>query len=386
MSAVLTRHAAAVLARSPSAFLADLDTAEAAGDFRTRQQAQITNIAQVPLQSWRYSLSAPVTEPAAGTAAAKRLGAPALIVRVSLAYALKVVDAQPSVHDLWWTFTQRHGQVYLAGDSDLAELGGASWRGPWDYGPLVVVRGASSLVLGHPQAASQLAPLAAIVDAAVPVVSAVWGQGWSRQVAVLVPASDAELSALAGAGSALTDVSAVTVSDAPDPVNGTRSGQRLVLNPSALSTLTAAGLRVVVQHELTHIASASATGQASPRWLVEGLAEYVANLGNPQPVSVAASELREEVAGGTLPAALPGDAEFAPGAARLPQVYEEAWLACRLIAARAGQDGLVKVYRLVGASPDVGASALSAALRTVLHLTPAAFTAQWRSYLVGTLG
>jgi len=383
---VLTRHAAAVLARSPSAFLADVDTADTAADFRARQRAQIANIAQVPLQSWRYSVGAPVTEPAAGTAAAKRLGAPALIVRVSLTYALQVVDAQPSVHDLWWTFTRRHGHVYLAGDSDLAELGGTSWRGPWDFGPLVVARGASSLVLGHPQAASQLVPLPAIVDAVAPVVTAIWGTGWSRQVAVLVPASDAELSALAGSGSVLTDISAITVSDAPDPVNGTRTGQRLVLNPSALSKLTAAGLRVVVQHELTHIASASATGQASPRWLVEGLAEYVANLGSPQPVSVAASELRKEVVGGTLPAALPSEADFAPGAARLPQVYEEAWLACRFIAARAGQDGLVTFYRLVGASPDVAATALSAALRQVLHLTPAAFTAQWRSYLVGTLG
>lgn len=386
VTAVLDRHAAAVLKRSSTAFLADVDRTDAAADFRTRQQAQITNLAQVPLQSWRYAVSAPVTDPAANAAGAKRLGAPVLIVRVSLSYALRLVDPQPSVHDLWWTFTQRHGRVYLAGDGDLAQSGGTSWRGPWDYGPLVVARGASSLVLGHPQAAAQLPRLAAIVDAAVPVVTGVWGPGWAQQVAVLVPASAAELSALVGQGSALTDLSAVTVADQPDPVAGTRSGQRLVLNPRAPVELSPAGLRVVVQHEVTHIASATGTGQASPRWLVEGLAEYVANLGNAQPVSVSASELRKEVAGGTLPAALPSDADFAPGGPRLPQVYEEAWLACRLIASRAGQAGLVTFYRLVGASPDVSATAVTAALAHVLHESITTFTAQWRGYLTGQLG
>jgi hypothetical protein len=386
VSALLARHSAAVLAHSAADFLADVDTASAAADFRQRQQGQIANLARVPLQSWRYAVSSPVTEPAANAAAAKRLGTQVLIVRVSLSYALKFVDPQPSAHDLWWTFVQRHGRVYLAGDADMAELGGASWTGPWDYGPLVAARGTSSLVLGHPQDAARLPRLAAAVDAAVPVVTGVWGTGWARQVAVLVPASDAELTALVGSGSALTDISAVAVFDAPDPAQGSRTGQRLVLNPRAVAGLTPAGLRVVLQHEITHLASAAATGQAAPRWLVEGLAEYVGNLGSAQPVPNAASELRKEVAGGTLPAALPSDEEFAPGGTRLPQVYEEAWLACRLIAARAGQAGLVRIYRLVGASPDVSVTAVAAALRQVLHVSTAVFTAQWRDYLTGELG
>ena len=385
VSALLARHGEAVLAHSAGAFLADVDTAEAAAEFRQRQQAQITNLARVPLQSWHYAVSSPVTEPAARAAASKRLGAPVLIVRVSLSYALKVVDPQPSVHDLWWTFTQRHGRVYLAGDEDMAQLGGAGWTGPWDYGPLVAARGTSSLVLAHPQDAAQLPRLVAAVDAAVPVVTGVWGANWARQVAVLVPASDAELAALVGSGSALTDISAVAVSDAEDPAHSARSGQRLVLNPRALGELSPAGLRVVLQHEITHLASAASTGQATPRWLVEGLAEYVGNLGSAQSAQAAASELRQEVAGGTLPAALPSDNAFVPGSNRLPQVYEEAWLACRLIAARGGETGLVRIYRLVGASPDVSSTAVAAALRQVLHLSTAAFTEQWRTYLTEQL-
>jgi hypothetical protein len=385
VSALLARHGGAVLTHSAAAFLADLDPAGAATDFRQRQRAEITDLLRVPLRSWRYAVSSPVTEPGASAAAAQRLGAHVLIVRVSLSYALKFVDPQPSTRDLWWTFVLRHGRVYLAGDRDMAQLGGASWAGPWDYGPILAARGTSSLVLGHPQDAAQLPRVAAAVDAAVPVVSGVWGTGWAREVAVLVPASDAELAALVGSGSALTDISAVTVSDPQDPVHRTRSGQRVVLSPRALAGLTPAGLRVVLQHEITHTASAAATGQAAPRWLIEGLAEYVGNLGSAQPVPDAARELRKEVAGGTLPSALPADDEFAPGGTRLPQVYQEAWLACRLIAQLAGQAGLARIYRLVGASPNVSATAVAAALRRVLRVTSAVFTARWRDYLAEQL-
>lgn len=386
VTAVLARHADAVLGRSAAQFLADVDSAAAAANFRQRQQAEIAGLAGVPLQSWRYALSSPVTDPAATAAAAKRLGAAVLIAHLSLSYALKFVDPQPTAHDLWWTFAQRHGHVYVAGDDDMAHLGGVSWTGPWDYGPLIAARGASSLVLGHPQDAAELPRLAAAVDAAVPVVTGVWGTGWARQVAVLVPGSDNELSALVGQGTALTDVSAETVFDAQDPAHGAQYGQRLVLNPHALALLTPTGLRIVVQHEITHIASGGSTGPSSPRWLVEGFADYVGNLGSAQPVSVAASELRTEVAHGRLPTTLPTDAEFAPGGTRLPQVYEQSWLACRLIAARAGQAGLVSFYRLVGASPDAPGTAVALALHRLLHESAPTFTGQWRDYLREQLG
>ncbi len=69
----------------------------------------------------------------------------------------------------------------------------------------------------------------------------------------------------------------------------------------------------------------------------------------------------------------------------MPQAYEGAWLACRLIAQRAGQPALVRFYKLVGASPDEPDQAVAAALRAVLHETTAQFTAQWRGYVVSTL-
>ena len=66
--------------------------------------------------------------------------------------------------------------------------------------------------------------------------------------------------------------------------------------------------------------------------------------------------------------------------------YEEAWLACRLIAEGAGAAGLVRMYRLVGACPDPRAAAVAAARRHVLRLSRVAFTAHGRDYLTGHRG
>jgi hypothetical protein len=145
-----------------------------------------------------------------------------------------------------------------------------------------------------------------------------------------------------------------------------------------------AGRRLLITHELTHIASRAVTSDQMPGWLVEGLAEYVGNLGSGLPVRRAAAELAAEVRAGTLPAALPTAAEFTGG--RLPQAYEKSWLACRLIADRAGEAGLVRFYRVVAAAartdPD---TAVATGLRQVLRTDVAAFTAAWRSYLVEQL-
>jgi hypothetical protein len=67
-------------------------------------------------------------------------------------------------------------------------------------------------------------------------------------------------------------------------------------------------------------------------------------------------------------------------------VYEQAWLACKLIAQRAGVDGLVRFYQEVGRAVLPTEYAVKLALHDVLHETLRAFTAQWRAYLTAQLG
>jgi hypothetical protein len=294
------------------------------------------------------------------------------------------VDLEPSTRSLWLTFVARGGKTYLAGDSDLTTSGFRSWAGPWQFGKVAVYRGHSSLVLGPPGDPALLRTLATEVDAAIPAVTAVWGTGWSQQVAVIVPNSAAEFSALLGSGSSITDISAAAATDGIDPGTGKPYGQRLVLNPQSLDNLTPTGRRIVLRHEITHLATAAATADITPRWLVEGFAEYVANLGSGQSVSTAASELTRLVRSGKAAAALrnlPAEAAFGASGAALAQAYEQSWLACRLIAAKVGQAGLVSFYRAVGTAITPGAQAVADGLAAVLHESLASFTAQWRAYV-----
>ena len=383
--ALLARHGTALLHHDTAAFLADIDTAAAAAAYRARQSAEMDNISDAPLSSWSYAVGAPVTDPTASSAASRRYAAAALIVRVTLSYQLAGVDLRPSTHELWWTFVHRGDRVVLAGDDDVADAGGVSWRGPWDFGGVFVARGRSSLVLGHLENAIHLSSLAAAADAAISAVTRVWGTDWSMRVAVLVPATAAELDALVGTHTS-TDVEAVAVTDGIDPQSRQPYGQRLVIVPGALGRLSAVGQQIVVRHEVTHLASAASTADTTPRWLVEGLAEYVGELGSGQPARTVARELGAEISSRRVPAALPEDTEFTAATARLPQVYQESWLACRLIAAKAGVSGLVRFYRLVGAAIAPPAQAVTAAFAQVLHETPAEFVAQWRGYLRAELG
>jgi hypothetical protein len=94
----------------------------------------------------------------------------------------------------------------------------------------------------------------------------------------------------------------------------------------------------------------------------------------------AAAELHAEVARGVVPSALPTDTDFA-STTRLAAVYEEAWLACRLIAVRAGQAALVRFYKLVGDGVLTADAAVASAFSSLLHESEAAFVVQWRAYL-----
>ena len=219
-------------------------------------------------------------------AAGTRLGASATLVKVDLSYALKDVDPAPTQHSQWLTLVHRDGRTVVSGDSDLADAAGVSWKGPWDFGKVDVFRGKSSLILAHPKYAAQMTQYAGVVDRAVAAVSAVWGDEWTRQVAVVIPDSQDEMTSVIGNNLVLDNITAVSVADNTDDPNATATlGQRVVLNPSNVDKLTDIGRDIVLRHEVTLIATRPTVGASLPTWLMEGFAEYVANLGTGQPVS-----------------------------------------------------------------------------------------------------
>jgi hypothetical protein len=379
--ALLASRSAALLARSRAAFLATVDPA-AGTAFRTRQAAFFDNLAQVPLAQWRFTVD-PVLQQSVTAPAFARYRAPVWSPQVTLCYALRGYDAQCTDRPQKLTFVRRDGRWYLGGDDDFAaEAGGRTWRGLWDFGRVVSYQGEHSLLLAHPGNAERLPALAGQVERAVPHVSSVWGRDWPQRVVVLVPDSQQEMSEVLGETPALTDIAAVATADYADPARGVVLGQRVVMNPANLDRLGTVGRLVVLRHEITHLASRAATGPALPTWLVEGFADYVGYLDTGVPVTVAAQELRAEVQRGQYPTALPTNADFRFDNVRLAQAYEESWLACRLVADLAGSDGLVRLYREVGAFRGDTRAAVERGMKDVLGIGYPDFVERWRATVV----
>jgi len=362
VQAVLDGRAAALLRRDRAAFLSSVDTEQPA--YAARQAALFDDLAAVPVASWSYAVDPTGWQPdGAGWS-----------TRVVLAVALTAVDTGPATSDQHLSFVRRGDRWLLGGQDDAA----GSPPAVWDEGPVVAVRGTRSLVLGHPSNAPELARLAADVDAAVPRVTAVWGSGWAQRVAVVVPADTAELYRLVRSGP--TDsLAAMTV--AGRLRDGSRGDDRVVVNPPELARLDAMGRRVVLTHELVHVASGAAAGSRTPAWLSEGLADHVGFLGAGLPVRDVAAELSGDVRAGRVPRDLPADAAFAD-VAGLSAVYEQAWLAVELLVRTYGQDRVLALYRDVGTRTEQGA--VDGALRA-LGTDLMAFTAAWRADLVRQL-
>ncbi|HVF03607.1 MAG TPA: hypothetical protein VNA20_02085 [Frankiaceae bacterium] len=369
---LLQRRAGAIRTRDRAAFAATLDRRQAA--FSKRQFAMFDNLKDVPLADWRYELDPSDTAPAP-TDYATDAWAP----RVTLRYRLAGFDPVPAASDQFFTFVRRGGAWLIANDADYDATGRRTARELWDFAPVVVVRGARSLVLGHPGRHALLRDVARHADAAVPRVSAVWTARWPERVVVLVPDSEAEIASMLGDVGDLSRIAAVAVAELPGGSDDRAVGNRIIVNPPNFRRLGNTGRRVVLTHEVTHVATRDASGTGLPTWLVEGFADYVGYLGTGLSARAISQELAAEVRAGRVPTALPANAEFDGANERLAQAYEAAWLAVRLVAERAGQDGVVRLYRRAGTEP------LPGVLEDITGMDVPAFTAAWRDYVRRTL-
>ncbi|TDD66877.1 hypothetical protein [Actinomadura rubrisoli] len=354
---VLANRARAVGKGDRTAFLATVGSAPPA--FQAAQSRLYDNLRRLPLDGWR--------ERVAGTQLTDgKTGA--TVVRVEIRYKLRGFDRGAVARTRYLMLAPRSGIWVIVGDG--SSHGFADEAEIWDGGPLTVVRGRSSLVIGD---AGDLPRIARRLDAAVPVVTGVVGRGWPQRAVALVPAEPRLAAALAGQGQDLREIAALATVTAA--AGGGRGEDRVIISPATFGRLNELGRDVVLTHELTHVATGGARDRTTPLWLIEGFADYVGYHRAKVGVASAARELRREVAAGRLPAALPSADAFSGAAERLSQSYQESWLACRMVADRYGEATLVRLYRVAGRVPE------ATALRDVLGLTRDRFTGMWRDYL-----
>jgi hypothetical protein len=367
VAAVLAGRARAVRGHDRTAFLATVASANPA--FQAAQGRLFDDLAQLPLAGWRQELGAP--EPLA-------TGPGGATLRVILHYRLRGFDQHDVTRTEYLSFARRSGSGWvIVGDG--AAQGLRDDPEIWDGGHLTVVRGRHSLVIGDQAANGELREIGRRLDAAVPLITGIVGRHWDRGAVALVPADQARAEALAGGDQNLSRIAALATTTQSAAGDGQPGADRIVILPESFATLSALGRSVVLTHELTHIATGGARDGRTPIWLIEGLADYAGYKSVRVPVRSAAQELRREVVKGRLPARLPDRADFGDAPGRLPQAYEEAWLACRMVAERYGEPTLVRLYRAAGAQPE-------SAFRRVLGVDAGEFTAMWRDYLRKELG
>jgi hypothetical protein len=362
----------AVLGRDKAAFLALIDPAEAA--FRASQDRAFDQIAKVPLSGWEYDVAG--AGPGLRAERAGELPRGAWIVRATLRYTF-AGSTSPVDREQYFTLVPRGKRWLLAGDQDGHFSGLVTRRDIWDLGPITVVRGDSSLVIGTASSAA-LRRYAAYADRSVRDVRRVWRARWNQRPVVIVPRTQGDMATIIDSdGEGLDQIAAVTTGTAEA---GPTRGDRVVVNPAAWRVLGDLGRRVVMAHEVTHLATRESTRRAVPIWMSEGFADYVAYQSVDVSVRAVARDVLAQVRDGHTPAALPEDADFDATRGALGPAYEGAWLACRMIAQRYGRERLVQLYlRLADGSPqDVDAD-----LREVLGLSEPAFVARWQSYLRG---
>jgi hypothetical protein len=181
-------------------------------------------------------------------------------------------------------------------------------------------------------------------------------------------------------------IAAVTTGEAGERIDA--PADRIVVNPEAYGDLSEQGRQVVLTHETVHVASRTHTARATPLWLSEGLADWIAYGAAERTPQDSAVELARAAEKNKLPRELPTDRDFRFGSdvESLGRAYESGWLACRLIEEKWGKDKLIGLYLRAGASQKRQSAAVEDALRAELGVGKSEFTEQWRSYVRKQVG
>lgn len=375
---LLSTRAAAVKTRRKSAWMATVDLAGSA--FRARQSVAFDNLVRLPLGQFSYG--SVQLAPALAAARAQQVGLKAWAATVTGTYSLAGFDRAPRSFEATYTLVQRLGGWRIADDTD-----GVTAVQIWDLPGLRVLRGQSGIVIGNAPE-SRMREYLAIADSAVRRVSGVWGSDWNAHVVILTPSTTEEFAKLLlrSSDEGLDQVAAIT-QGVIDP--GRRAqGDRVVINPKAFTALQPIGRRVVITHELTHVASRSSTTSSVPIWLMEGMADYVGYSGLDLPRERIARELLTLVRAGKGPKALPTDIDFDPSRTRIAPSYSGSWLAVSRLVDLYGQAKVVAFYRMVAAGPTVDRAArrdpdgrAALAFPQNFGVTEAQFVDGWRRYL-----
>ncbi len=401
VQAVLDARAAALLGRDRTAWLAPVagegsvtePARSALAAYAARTARTFDRLGAVPLAIWTWEVTGSGT--ALSAERAQQLPAGSWVARTTLVWSLEGAGDDP-------VRRQQDLTVVPSGDGGWAvadDADGDTVPDLWDLGDVSVLRGDRAVVLGT-AGADELRRAAAVATTAAQGVDAVWGTGWPRRTVIEVPADQDQMARLLGRDddTGLDQIAAVTTGELTGADGATR-GDHVVVNPKGFGQLAPLGQRVVLTHELTHVATRHDAVRAVPLWFSEGFADWVGYRGTGLARAQVADDLLRTVRADGPPADLPAADAFDPSKTDVGPAYSGAWLAVDSLARRYGDDAVVQLYRAASQAPPAqGATgsasdddaagdaasadaALDAALDSVMHTDRAAVVTGWQDEL-----
>lgn len=331
----------AVLSGRLAQYLAVLDQNDT--ELHRQQKAIFANLAQVPFYSWDYyaNESAPIRDISQGA------GNQAFVVPVVFQYSFADSAGQrlPQTSPI-----RRSVSVVVVGRGGIWRISGfakSSAVEPWHQGRVRVTWGRRSLLLSV-GSSQDFTPLVQQLDAAGQHVDSLWGRTWPRVTVAVLPRTQNDLAELLGRppNTGLDQIAAMTSGEVKRPadVQAGYSSDRVLLNPNGFPALGELGKRVVLRHELTHVATRSLAQQPVPMWLSEGYADYVAYHGlTLDERRIAASAIAKY--GKQTSPQLPTRDDFDARKGRVAPAYGGAWLAVVALSRTGGADSVRSIYR-----------------------------------------
>jgi hypothetical protein len=341
LGALLDRRAAAVKAKDKTAFMADVDQSDPT--VVKREQQLYDNLSKIPFAELRYELL-PWRKDAQlflSKSVRDRFHQAAHVGAVVVHYRIQGIDSK-SVTAPWLpVFAYVGGHWKIGAETADKNLPYGANGQAWDAAGAIQVQRSARVVAVLSADDSDRGPyLLQLAEKALDRLALTRPGGWDGKVFVTA-VQDKRIfdTYFADSPERVAQVAAIAVpyyDRVPDWTGSpVYAATRIVFNPQELSAQPEE-LAHDLTHEFAHAAMGPVTSGNTPRWLVEGFAEYAAYNG----ISVPAAWVKRALGDLDVSGGLPTDEAFYGE----PRNYVGAWLLCKMIAEKYGQAKLIKLY------------------------------------------
>ena len=247
---------------------------------------------------------------------------------------------------------------------------------PWDGPAIKVGRGKYTLVVVSAVDAKNLPKLVGQADTAITKVASMWPGGWSHRAVMYDVRGSTLFETYLGGSVKTTDFDGVTLGLGEDQgVGVSQQAVRVVVNP-AYDAPGSKDIPALLTHEFTHVAKWTDRSAGTPRWAIEGIAEYTAYRGHPQDQRVSA-QIGSDGRKHRLPKTLPASQGFYSDAT-VDYDYGIAWLTFEYLKEKYGENKVRLLYERLAKitdDPDTvdALAAERAAFQAVVHVSEPSF-------------